>query len=453
MLRVLRTRIGGLALLALLAAGCGSSPGSTSRRPDLILISLDTLRADRLGAYGYARDTSPALDALAAQGTLFEHAVAESSWTLPSHATLLTGLYPSTHGVVQPQLRLADDLPTLAQLLRSAGYRTIGLTDGIYLTEQHGFARGFERFDAREKGLSSSLELAREAIAELPDDAPFFLFVHTYDIHCPYAPAPAFEKTFESPGARPIETMGRCGNPHFNRYYLREGEVLYLSDRYDDSIRQADAALADFFGWLERRGLLERSLIVVTSDHGEEFYEHGRIGHERTLHREALMVPLILRLPGAAPRRVSEPVGLVDLAPTLLDLLELPVPAAMEGRSLAGLVRGDAPEASAATARVSELDYRTRLRSVMTPEWHLILDDQAGAELYRVELDRREVNDVAASEPAAVADLRKLLAAYEADRRPHEAARRGELDAEERARLRALGYLDATSEENAQESR
>jgi arylsulfatase A-like enzyme len=278
-----------VALPALALLSCTNAPGRG--RYNLVIVSIDTLRADRVGAYGYERETTPRLDAFAARGALFEHVVAECSSTQPSHLTMLSGLYPSTHGVVQPSLLPGPHTRLLAQMLREAGYRTLGMTDGGYVDAQRGFSRGFEVFDDREKGLAAALGASLEAMAGYGEGERFFHFLHTYDVHCPYDPDPAFARMFRSADSQFVQTTGRCGNPDYNAMRLSSGQVELLSNRYDASIREADASLGAYLAELESRGRLQNTIVVVTSDHGEEFNEHGQIGHERSLYRELLLVP------------------------------------------------------------------------------------------------------------------------------------------------------------------
>jgi arylsulfatase A-like enzyme len=429
-------------VLAFLLAGW-LAPGCTPADPHgVILISIDTLRADRLGAYGYARDTSPALDVLARTGALFERVVAESSWTLPSHVTLLSGLEPASHGVSRPIERPAPEVRLLAEVLRDSGYRTLGLTDGVYLGAAYGFGRGFDAFDDADKGLAKSLERAESWLSELPEREPFFVFLHTYDVHCPYAPSPGYAARFRSEDAEFVETEGRCGNPHFNAMDLSPGQTRHLSDHYDASIREADDQLGAFLARLAPKGVLEHAVLVVTSDHGEEFGEHGRIGHERTLYREALLVPLIVVGPGVPRTRVRAAVGLADVVPTILDLVGIRAPEPVDGRSLVPLMRGAPAQGADGDPRVSELAWQLRLRSILTDELHLILDVRTGEPLlFSVVDDPLETRNLAPLHPDRVETLRALLERHEATARPRRAAPLERLPPAQAEQLRRLGYV------------
>lgn len=349
---------------------------------NLVFVSIDTLRADRLGTYGYTRDTSPAIDEFAKQSVVFENNVAVTSWTIPSHMSMFTGLYPTTHGLTRPELRVPQNIPLLAEILKARGYATLGFTGGAYLSKGFGFSRGFdiyksvENFKVKKKGLEASIERAEKALKAVPAETPWFLFLHTYDVHCPLRPPAEYESMFKSPDAKPVEGH-LCGkdtlknNPQFG-----PAEALTISDRYDGTIRWVDNKLSRLFDLLKARGDLEKTVVVITSDHGEEFFEHGILGHERTVHRQVLMVPLIIRAPGFSPARVKEPIGQVDIFPTVLDLLGAPIPE-NQGVSLVAMMKGKSSE-SPRPFQFSELDRTARLRSLMDSSSHIIRKVETG---------------------------------------------------------------------------
>lgn len=289
--------------------------------PNVLLVSIDTLRADHVGCYGYARPTTPALDRFAAEHAVrFAHAFAEAPWTLPSHVTMLTGLHPLTHGVRLPEQAPSDEVRNLAELLDPTHY-SFAVTDGGWLSEPWGFARGFESFHAQDRDIDAAVEMALEYVRHRRDKGPWFGFLHTYDVHCPYDPPEPYAGTFRSPEAEPIEVAGRCGNPHFNSIPVTAGQARFLADRYDEDLRRVDDALAQLFAELTELDLWKDTIVIVTSDHGEEFLEHGQIGHERTLSREVLAIPLLVAVPGCEAGVVEAPVGLADLVPTVLELV------------------------------------------------------------------------------------------------------------------------------------
>ena len=441
-----------LAVVACVAGGCaggGEDDPAGPRR--LLLISVDTLRADRLETYGYQRETSPFLARFAARGAVFEHAVAESSWTLPSHVTMLTGLFPTTHGVTYPSRKAGGGLRRLPEILGEEGWIAVGLTEGRFMGESHGMDEGFGIFREDIDSLEASLSIVREALEDLSGDERAFFFVHTFAVHCPYDPPEEYAARFVSPDAEFIETAGRCGNPDYNSMELTPGQLVHVSDQYDASIRVVDDTLASFFGELERAELDEGLVVAIVSDHGEEFGEYGPVGHERTLSVESLHVPMIVVGEGVVPARIEAPVGLVDLAPTLLGLAGLDVPGEMEGRDLSAMLRGEAPEpaSGAGDARISELNWQLRLRSVWTREHHLVLEPGSG-ESVLFELTETGPHRIDEPDPALVTTLEQRLEAYREERRASRTHRAEEVDPlsdEELERLRALGYSWDDSDE------
>lgn len=348
-------------MLALAGCGCAQERPTF---PNVLLVSIDTLRADHVGCYGHARPTTPALDRFAQERAVrFAHAFAESSWTLPSHATMLTGLHPLTHGVRQPDLGLDESGPQpLASLLERTHY-SFAITDGGWLSHPWGFTLGFESFHTKDLEIDAAVETTLEYVRHRTGQGAWFGFLHTYDVHCPYDPPALYAGTFTSEDAEPIEVAGRCGNPHFNALGVTPGQARYLADRYDEDLRRVDDALAQLFAALDELDLWKSTIVIVTSDHGEEFLEHGQIGHERTLSREALSIPLLIAVPGVAPGVVDEPVGLADLVPTIIDLVGddwLPEREydEFDGRSLLPLLRG---EADPREPVLSELDWQLQL--------------------------------------------------------------------------------------------
>ena len=308
-------------------------------QPNLLIISLDTLGSDHLGLYGYPRDTSPFIDdVLAPAGTTFLHALAPATTTGPSHMTLLTSIPPSIHGVVSNLggRSLPDTIPTLAETLRQAGYVTAAITENGAISRNLGFGRGFDRYEEnlsaqflRPEGHIEATFSAGHEFAARMSLLPWFVFLQTYQVHYPYTPPPAYQDLFEGDGLDPPEIVARFGlNP----------QGPYHPMLYDREIRFADDQLKKLIENLERDDLLENTIIVVLSDHGEAFFEHTYIGHGTDLHRETVRVPLIFVGPGVPTGRfIKQPVGLADVMPTVLDLLGVPIPPNAKGRSLVPL--------------------------------------------------------------------------------------------------------------------
>jgi len=384
-------------------------------RPELvILISLDTLRADRLELYGYGRTTAPNLSALAAEGVLFRTVCAQSTQTLTSHKSLFTGKYPATlmleetgadllelTGVSDAREYLVDTFrrvkTRLAAGFSEAGYRTAGFTDGAWMSREAGFDTGFETFDDAGGGLASILP---RGLAWLAADVehPSFLFLHAYDVHCPYTSPEPYDSAFCPDHAAHIRLDDKCGKGALSGIQLTAADLAALTDHYDGGILSADALLGGFFRELRARGLYDRALIVVTSDHGESLGERGAIGHGG-LYLEQLLVPLILKpplgwkLPTAS---VEEPVELVDLLPTLCALCSIPVGGDLDGRSLLPTlyrgVRGrDYLVAQTSFEEAPALRSSPAKRTLLRPgRWQVIHDvDRSEAEFFALDQDPR----------------------------------------------------------------
>jgi arylsulfatase A-like enzyme len=326
------------------ALGLWSDPvvyvaGRESPLPNLVVISLDTLRAKSLGSYGHGRDTSPFLDRIAREGTLFENAIAPATVTGPSHMSLFTGVYPPRHGMLTGMEPKATGIDTLAGLLRAAGYHTAAFTEDGYIIADLGFTEGFSTYreNTGQGGLSRPAEgevrlTFAQAERWLRDNRrfPFFLFVHTYEVHFPYNPPEGYRTLFENDGL-----PGQPERPMLRRWFTD----------YDREIRFLDDELQRLFAAIGEDGRARPPIVVILSDHGEEFGEHGGWQHGSTVYEELLRVPLIFWAPGrvAAGRRHATQVSLIDVAPTLLELAGIPPPPAMQGTSLRPVVTEGTP--------------------------------------------------------------------------------------------------------------
>lgn len=296
----------------------------------MLLVVLDTVRADHLRLYGHPQPTSPTLDALAADAIVYRNAIAPGTWTPPSHASLFTGLTPSVHGVDSADdaggiRALHASVPTLAERLHAAGYRTAAFIGNRgYLHPLFGLARGFETY--RHVGLGSADRLAGTLVPwlERRRGRPVFVFANFFDAHEPYEPPPPYDRMFPDHLDRPV---ARHPNDEVVAHGRLPGaeEAAHYRGRYDGEIRHADDRLGDVLGALRRLGRYDDALVIVTADHGELFGEHGRWGHGGDPVRELVHVPLIVKYPGRARVGVEErPVSLTDVAPTILAVLGLP---------------------------------------------------------------------------------------------------------------------------------
>jgi arylsulfatase A-like enzyme len=441
-----------LAALALLAAGCRRAPD----RPNLVLVTVDTLRADHTTPYGYGRDTTPVLARLAREGVVVEQAYAPMATTGPSHAALFTSRYPLSLGYLRNGQRLDETQTTLAERLHAAGYRTSAAVSSFVLDKRLGFAQGFGTYECRfEKsratatmerweGLTVSAGFDRRAdettdvalawLARRGKDRPFFLWVHYFDPHQPYAPPAPYDRRFATPGH---------GGPAGKLY---DGEIAFT-----------DQQIGRLLGAIEAEGLSARTLVVVTADHGEGLMQHGHMGHGLQLYEEAVRVPLIYRWPGSLPAgaRLPGPVEHVDLVPTVLDLVGVPRgPEEVQGQSLAAALRGGRATAGQDLRRavflqrrmydagiVSGFAVKGEKFAVRVGQWKYIeAADERTRELYDLVADPGETKDVLATDAAVADRLSRGLAGWRArfDRR---ARARDDSSTEMQEALRALGYV------------
>ncbi len=326
-----------MVMVLLMACSCGPSgmialSSGDPDRPDVILVSIDSLRPDHLGAYGHTEATSPFLDRLAGSGQRFTEARSHSPWTLPSHVTMLSGRGPLEHEVIEDTRRIPADLPLVQEALARSGYATGGFVSTIYVSDTYGFARGFDRFEDFDITKATNLQHAVRAEQVIDDalawaksikDKPIFLFVHLYDVHYPYLPPEPWNFQFDKLGTRKSTRYRNY------QYYLdnpvKAARWKHLNAQYDESIAYADANLSRLEAAWARAG--RKVSWVVTADHGEELGEHGGWGHGHTLHPEVMRVPLIVSgdgVPGAAVR--AERVGGIDVAATVAALAGVPFP-------------------------------------------------------------------------------------------------------------------------------
>jgi arylsulfatase A-like enzyme len=454
------TLIAGAAL-----AACGAQtprPAVESRHVNVLLYSIDTLRADHVSTYGYHRDTTPTLDALASSGVIFTDTSAHSCKTAPSHMTIFTGLIPEAHGVVQPSSpsyrRLPEEIPTLATLLSNAGFRTGGITENGGVNAEMGFDQGMESY-THEVDLEATVAKTLTWLGEAANDPrPFFLFVHTYAVHDPYAPPEPWRSMFRADATAgsvdaDMEWTGVDGwqesRDRFWNSVDRESsaDLADLIDLYDGGIRWADDGLRRILQRLDQLNLQDDTIVVVLSDHGEEFLEHGMFLHAQ-LFEEILRVPLVMTFPeriGIEAQRIGDPVRLVDMTPTLLDLAGISPPTGMHGSSLVPLLRGgDGVEVEVLASWAEGHRWSIRQGS-----WKLIREGKSGGRqlsLFDLAADPRELEDLAIShaEMATKMDERMLQLQTDAAASLNAIAPRQPQDLSRpvRQRLEALGYID-----------
>ena len=316
----------------------GERPWPVSQ-PDIVVFLADTFRADNLEIHGGRPEQTPALNELARRSLRCLRARSTSIWTLPSHGSLFTGVNPPQHGAVTPNLTLADELVTIAEYLQAHGYRTGAVTDSAYVSRQYGLDQGFEWFaeiEFNDHNLMRTLELADDFL-DRDDGRPVFLFVHTYRTHMPYRQGleestAARNDLFRRAAGTLIESAGQPLAPEVLDGFRAEYRALYLG-----GVRALDEAVGPWVKGLERRGLLENGVLCFTSDHGEEFYEHGGRGHDGMPHEEKVRIPMFFYGGLVQPGDVNYAVSLIDLAPTMADWAGLPPLGVWEGQSLLAL--------------------------------------------------------------------------------------------------------------------
>ena len=420
----------------------GKAPVAPSRRPNIIVITLDTTRADRMGFLGSTRGLTPNLDALAKQSVVFSRAYAQVPLTTPSHAAIFTGTYPQFNHLDYMGQPLEKSLPYLPDLLKKRGYHTAAFV-GSFIIDPHnivatGFGRGFDTYDAnfhnRAHGEDryQSVERRAEVVVDhalawlkAHPQGPFLMWVHCYDAHAPYDPPPPYKQK-------------------------------YASELYDGEIAYTDSAMGKLFAGLKARGVYDSAVIAVMADHGEAFGEHGEHHHGIFLYDETIHVPLLFKLPGQqfAGKRVDGRVRLVDVTPTLLEEIGFPVPSAMQGQSLLNLIKGESGRPNPPDRPAySESDYAHRafgwsaLRSWRTGKYLYV--DAPEPELYDQSVDPHALTNLVGS-AKAVADTMQAQSSDFRKKTSSVQTAQTRLSPEQSESLRALGYVGTDSSATAE---
>jgi arylsulfatase A-like enzyme len=409
----------------------------------VILISIDTLRRDHVGAYGYGKPTTPVLDALGRRGLVADDAVSVSSWTLPSHLSMLTSTLPGTHGGTDMKQAFNRSVPSVAELLKAQGVATHAVTSHLYVSQTYGLDAGFDSMNFRQDRLAENVANHAMDLVDRFGDRPFLIFLHFYDPHWHYAPPPDVLKIFETSYAGKL-TGNLKDFQNLRPDQVKPADLDHLLALYDGEIRYTDNEIGRLITHLEERDVLRGTLLVVTSDHGEEFLDHGSWEHQKTLYEEVIRVPLMMAGPGVAARRETQPTSLLDIAPTILDFLSVKPGPAMKGVSLLRPVP-DLREMYGETDHTLDGSRLSFLRGGAR-SWKAILRSDAGrreeraSEWYDLARDPGEKT----SRPPADA-LRASIEARAKDlalkSRSAAAGKPVELSPEQKEKLRALGYI------------
>jgi arylsulfatase A-like enzyme len=446
--------------------GCAVGCKSQTPPPNVVVIVIDTLRADRLGCYGNQLGLTPFLDDLAKQGVVFANAYAPSSWTSPSVASLFTSRYASQHQVTWSDSKLSEAEITLAEKLKTVPYVSGGFSANLLVSGRTGYAQGFDLLGyvspSEQEGLKTRApHLQREALEWLDrwsGTVPRLLYLQYMEPHSPYDPPEPFRSRFLDGVEAGLDA--KAANEKLARFELGKisaSEVALLESLYDGEVAAVDSELQSLFGELERRRFLENAVVVVTSDHGEEFLDHGSFAHGLSLYNEVIRIPLIIVGAGIASGRiVNENVSLVDIAPTLLDLLDLPAEPLFEGRSLVPLLTGgwyrrlrSFGRSTPAVDVISELlpkraggmDLRKHTSALVRESLKLLFSPHGTPELYDLAVDtgERHPNPPSLAESSTVlqAALQEGVGRLVTSESARESA---PLDAATREKLRQLGY-------------
>jgi len=420
---------------------------------NVIIFMVDTLRADHLGYHGYSRPTSPNLDHFAGQAAVFEANYAQASRTGPSVASLLTGLHVRSHGVVNPLTQwdgkgvLADARLTLAEILRDAGYACRAIVSNPNVYPQYGFGQGFAMYQpvAVNTDADSINNLAARWIDDL-EESPFFLYLHYMEPHTPYAAPPPRNRIFADPGYR-----GPITGEHLQVDEILQGQLVVnaadkeqLARLYDQEICSWDLEFGRILRYLASRGKLENTLIVVVSDHGEEFFDHGSVLHGYTLFEEQLHVPLVVSGPEIEPRRIARITRNIDVVPTVLELLDVPVPEQVQGRSLVPLLEGAAGADEIVLAEAQIRAVKTvKARSFLARGWKYIETEfptDVAPQLFDLSTDAGEQNNLYEANPEMAKRITRMLREFVQDL-PAVEGQSVTLDREMLEKLKKMGYV------------
>jgi len=459
-------------------SGCGKRP--QGKGPNIVFILIDALRADRLGTYGHPGGYSPTLDAIAAKSVVFERAIAQAPWTQPSIASLFCSRYPMAHKVMinfGQLLRMmnrkakkvaifSDSFVTLAEVLQKAGYATAAFMANPFILREFGFAQGFKHFDASFAWNTTPGNVVNDAmfawLRQRNKRRPFFCFLHYMDVHGPYNAGPEFldsllDKVEAMPDKRELskeelKKLGYLFKPpkvytDMKRHKRLSVYQEYWVARYDSVVREVDYHLGKLKVRLEEMGLWDDAYVIITADHGEALMENGYWDHGFSVYHPELHVPLFLRWPGvlATGERIRATVRLIDLMPTLIDQLGLPVVNGLQGRSLMGDITGGGSN-KAVTAFAEGVKKGPKQQTVYLGDWKLIITLRTGRrELYNVADDPLEQDELSEKFAGKVEDLTRILQRQVAVNKQLGAGVSVEetlLTPEQTDRLRSLGYVE-----------
>lgn len=454
----------GLTLLFLIFfsfAGCHEAKKKSAERPSILFVSLDTLRADHLHCYGYPLETSPTMYRLAGEGAIFKNVMAQSPWTLPSHLSLFTSLYPSSIAGQAGGFKISDGMKPLALCLQEAGYHTAGFTGGGNISAHFGFDRGFDIYDDTGGGIKKIRQKAA-AWAKKCDGEDFFLFVHCYDIHLPYVVGEPYDSLFTGDlNSKLVPDTETVVGINRGDIEISETDRKYLIARYDSGIFYADEQLGLLLDDLKQNGLTRNLLVMITSDHGEELGERGIMGwHGHTLYGELLSIPLIFSCPGRIPPGsvIQTRVRGIDIMPTLLDYAGVTSPPGIAGKSLRPLPEGKREEDREVFSQkyaskqfdlrhgLADKKFSTTQFSLIRDQWKYIRFLNKRDELYNAARDPGEIRNLINDERIVAkelgGELKTVMEKYDALQTIVRRPPKDSLDRQTKEQLKKLGYLE-----------
>ena len=417
--------------------------------PNVIFIVIDTLRADHLGCYGYARNTTPNIDKLANESILFKNVIAPSPWTCPSIGALFTSRYPASLGITEAAINISDKFVLLSEVFKEHNYKTHGIISSVYVSSKYGYAQGFDSYDEEnakgEQDISSpSIAQKASSFIEQNRSNKFFLFLHWFDPHYSYMLHKKYNYYPDYNG--PICSGMNINELWFKAPYMSANDITHIKALYDSEITFTDEYIGTFINRLKALGLYDDTLIILTADHGEEFSERGDyyIGHTRKLFQEMIHVPLIIKLPGKIKKKtIDGNIGLIDVMPTIVDFLNLKIP---DGYQYAGeVINLETPDPPQNRMIFCETRWTLNFQAVINQEWKLIQYPEMRIKmLFNLGEDPGETKNIIAINEKKAHELEAALKRWNQEKvleSSHVIAQKTVFSEEEKARLKALGYL------------
>ena len=439
---ILRISWGVFLLLLLTLCMTFAPKASAQSAPNVLFITVDTLRADHLGCYGYSRETSPHVDKIAQDSVIFTRAFTQGGWTKPAMASVMLSLYPFNHGVLSGTTKLPPEIPTLAQVLRKSGYQTLGIQTNPFLQKGQGFAEGFDSYLFEADAPAD--RVADLFLQHVPKQSHWFTYLHFMDPHLPYkSPQGKFiDQTYAG-----LFTASDKLNHRFIRRQipkLAPADKQFLVDRYDEEIAFFDVHFGRILDWLRNTGSLKNTIIVIISDHGEEFFEHGGFEHGHSLYNEILHVPFIFYDAKVKARSIPDLTRTIELYPTLLGHLRIPIPPHVLGTNLSPVILGQS-SVPALQAFSSGMRIGARREALQDSTFKIIQTEAGSPRFYDLKNDPAELKNLAklAKPPEEHSHYRKHLKEFKQQGLRIKAPR-AEPDKNEHETVKALeslGYL------------